>query len=422
MSVNGRFQFRRDTAANWTAANPTLASGELALETDTAKFKIGDGATAWSSLAYGGIAGPGVPSGGTTGQILQKVDGTNYNTAWATPSWGKNKIINGAMLVDQRNNGAAVTPTASTYTLDRWVSNLSVASKLTFQQVTDAPSGFKNSLKVTVASQYSPAAGDSFGLTQYIEGLNVIDFALGTSGATYITLSAQVKSSVTGTFACRFINGANNRSYVATYTISAANTWTPLALTIQGDVTGTWATDTSIGLQVYFDLGCGTNYNTTAGSWQAGNYTRTSGSVTFVNQTAGATWQITGVQLEKGNFATPFEWLWHPTVFAACQRYYQTLSYAPGAVATATRIDVVANFPTPMRAAPTTTLLNGTSAAVQANGAAQNITSIAAVWSGAVKEGLGVGLTCSGASFSNLQSGAFMIGTNGPVLGFSAEL
>lgn len=83
-----RLQLRRDTAANWTSANPVLASGELAIETDTSKQKIGDGTTAWNSLGYAGTPGPGVPAGGTAGQVLAKINSSNYNTEWIDPPEG----------------------------------------------------------------------------------------------------------------------------------------------------------------------------------------------------------------------------------------------------------------------------------------------------------------------------------------------
>ena len=252
----------------------------------------------------------------------------------------KNRIINGAMMIDQRNAGASVTPAGvgGTYIADRWLATTGAASKLTFQVVADAPTGFKNSLKVTVASQYAPASGNQFHLQQRIEGVNIIDLQFGTSGAVTITTSFQVKSSVTGTYSCFIWNGDFTRSYVATYTISSANTWTPLVLTIAGSTSGTWATDASAGLTLGFDLGSGSNLNATEGVWNSTFYTRTAGSVTFVNQTGGATWQLAAVQLEKGSTATSFDYRPYGTELALCQRYYETgsvwgVSYSASAAA-----------------------------------------------------------------------------------------
>lgn len=237
----------------------------------------------------------------------------------------RNRIINGDMRIDQRNAGASVTPTGSGYLVDRFFGTATQASKITFQQVADAPSGAKYSLKATIAAQFSPAATDAFWLLQRIEGYNVIDLKLGTASAVQITTSFQVKSSVTGTFSCYLWNSAVNRSYVATYAISSANTWTPLTITISGDQSGTWVTDNGIGLVLGFDLGSGSNYRTTSGSWQAGQYASTSGSTVFVNQTVGSTWQLAQVQLEAGSAATPFENRPYPVELQMCQRYYEKL-------------------------------------------------------------------------------------------------
>jgi len=242
----------------------------------------------------------------------------------------RNRIINGDMRIDQRNVGASITPAGTTYCLDRWQLGVTQASKLSVQRVSDAPTGFINSLRVTVASQFSPGAGDAFYVQQPIEGFNIADLAFGTSGAVTITTSFQVKASVTGTYSCRICNGSANRNYIATYTISSANTWTPLVLTIAGDTSGTWATDNTAGMFLSFDLGSGSSLNGTAGAWSSSNQLRTSGSVTFVNQTAGATWQITGVQLERGTVATPFQFEDYSDTLRKCQRYLPAVTFDTG--------------------------------------------------------------------------------------------
>jgi hypothetical protein len=244
-----------------------------------------------------------------------------------------NRVINGAQEIDQVNSGAAVTPaTSPAYLTDMFGAFLSQASKLTFQQVADAPAGLKNSLKVTVAAQYSPAATDAFTLVTAIEGKDVIDFQMGTSGAATFTLSHWIKGSVAGTYAIALRNAATNRSYLGT--VSVTTVWTQVNITVTGDLTGTWAKDNTIGLSITWDLGSGTNFNTTAGSWQAGNFTNTSGSVTFVNQVAGSTLNITGVDCRLGLVApTYFERRANELQLA--QRYYEK-SYgdgvAPGSV------------------------------------------------------------------------------------------
>ena len=236
----------------------------------------------------------------------------------------KNRIINGAMVIDQRNAGASVTPTNGAYTLDRWQFQVSQASKLTAQRSSVAPTGFSNSLLVTSSSAYSVGAGDYFSVLQSIEGFNTADLMFGTANAQTVTLSFWVRSSLTGTFGGTLINGAYSRAYPFTYTISSADTWEQKSVTIAGDTTGTWVGATNgIGLQVNFGLGVGANNSGTAGSWGgAGKYSAT-GAVSVVG-TNGATFYITGVQLEKGSTATSFDYRPYGTELLLCQRYYET--------------------------------------------------------------------------------------------------
>jgi len=241
----------------------------------------------------------------------------------------KNKIINGQMQIDQRNAGASVTNSSSgipTYILDRWGTVASQASKFTIQQNAGSvtpPVGFINYLGVTSSSAYSRLSTDYFGIVQPIEGLNISDLDWGSNAKT-ITLSFWVRSSLTGTFAGRLANSASNRSYVFTYSISSANTWEQKTVTITGDTTGTWLTTNGVGIAVWFDLGSGSNYQTTAGSWQAGNYAATSSSTSVVG-TNGATFYLTGVQLEVGSTATSFDYRPYGTELQLCQRYYQKI-------------------------------------------------------------------------------------------------
>jgi hypothetical protein len=236
---------------------------------------------------------------------------------------GRNKIINGAMMIDQRNAGTAVTPSTlySTYTLDRWNANYSVASKYSVQQTSTAPTGFINSLKATATSSYTVASSEGFWLSQAIEGLNCTDLAWGTASAKTVTLSFWVYSSLTGTFGGSFTNSAQNRSYPFSYTISSANTWEQKTVTVAGDTSGTWLTTNGIGIQLFFGLGVGSTYSGTAGSW-AGSLLISATGATSVVGTNGATFYITGVQLEKGATATPFENRLYGTELALCQRYY----------------------------------------------------------------------------------------------------
>jgi hypothetical protein len=247
----------------------------------------------------------------------------------------KNRIINGAMVIDQRNAGASVTLGAVNpqYTLDRWAIQASQASKISVQQNAGSvtpPVGFTKYLGVTSLSAYSVGSGDYYSVRQSIEGFNVADLAWGTASAKTVTLSFQVYSSLTGTFGGSLCNDSFNRSYPFTYTISSANTWTTINVTIAGDTTGTWLTNNGQGIIVTFGLGVGSTYSGTAGSWQASGLLSATGATSVVG-TNGATFYITGVQLEVGSSATGFEYVNYQTSLANCQRYCNRLDYASGA-------------------------------------------------------------------------------------------
>jgi hypothetical protein len=192
---------------------------------------------------------------------------------------------------------------------------------------------------------------------QLIEGFNCADLMFGTASAQTVTLSFWVKSSITGTFSGHIANKPTTRSYVFTYSINSANTWEFKTVSLPGDTSGVWATDSSAGLKALFNLGTGGG-TTTANSWQAGDFIRTSGSV-GIGDTLDATWQITGVQLEAGDTATPFEHRSFGQELALCQRYYQELEQSPRltpAAGPASQPSLTYSLATTMRAAPTATL------------------------------------------------------------------
>ena len=256
-------------------------------------------------------------------QIGTSVQG--YSLGAGNSSLLKNKIINGACVIDQRNAGASVTPTNGQYGLDRWTFLLSQASKYTTQQNAGSvtpPVGFSNYLGITSSSSYSIGSGDYFAVRQCIEGFNAADLAWGTANAKTVTLSFWVYSSLTGTFGGGLVNYAGNRSYPYTYTVSSANTWTQISITIAGDTTGTWTTSNSGWGFVQFGLGVGSTYSGTAGSWSGNNYFSATGATSVVG-TSGATFYITGVQLEVGSSATGFEYRQYQQELALCQRYYE---------------------------------------------------------------------------------------------------
>ncbi len=297
---------------------------------------------------------------GTSG--LTFPDGTTQNTQ-ALPGM-RNRIINGDMRIDQRGNGASQTPASGDlyYTLDRWGIYAAQASKLTVQQNAGSvtpPNGFKKYIGVTSSSAYTPISTDQFVLQQRIEGFNVADLNFGTASASPITVSFYVRSSLTGTFAGAVTNGTPNRSYPFTFVINSANTWEYETITIPGDTTGTWTTDNTSGLQLSFNLGAGSTYDGTAGSWQAGNLTSVAGAVDLI-ATSGATFYITGVQLEKGSTATPFEVRPYGQELLLCQRYYQVIDsglFNNGGMGNSSGqgFPVGKFFPVTMRAAPTLT-------------------------------------------------------------------
>ena len=242
----------------------------------------------------------------------------------------RNRIINGDMRIDQRNAGAAITVAAAGngYGADRFYCENFQSGTLTIQQSSTAPTGFNNSLVHTVTVTDTPGASDYLFQSTSIEGLNMADLGWGTANAQSVTLSFWVRSSVTGTYGIGLRNSAGNRSYVATYTVNAANTWEEKLISITGDTSGTWLTTNGLGVRIFWDLGSGSNLNGTANAWNAGSYWRTSGCVNWIAN-SGATFYITGVQLEPGTVATPFERRSYGAELALCQRYYET-SYPAG--------------------------------------------------------------------------------------------
>jgi len=256
----------------------------------------------------------------------------------------KNRLINGGMVFSQRNGTSSVTPTNDTYTLDRWKCYLSQTSKYTIQQSSTAPTGFTTSLVATSTSAYTVGASEFFLLAQPIEGFNVADLSWGTASAATVTLSFRVRSSLTGTFGGVIGNSAGNRSYPFTYTISTANTFEQKTITIAGDTTGTWATNNGTGIIIYLNLGTGSTYSGTAGSWSGNTYFSATGATSVVG-TNGATFYITGVQLEKGSTATSFDYRPYQTELALAQRYFTKSYEYSTALATATTIGMVGGAP-----------------------------------------------------------------------------
>ena len=245
----------------------------------------------------------------------------------------RNIIINGDMGIAQRST-SAVTINSGTiqYGIDRFgARGMSSAGVFTIEQSTDAPTNFVNSFKATVTTADSSIASNAtYRVVQHIEGNMIRNLNWGTAQAQDVTLSFKVKSSLTGTFGGAIINGDYNRFYNFSYTISSANTWTDVSVTIDGDTSGTWVTNNALGIRLSLSLGAGSGEVGSAGSWGTATYEGVTGQTNLI-ATNGATWQITGVQLEVGSEATDFEHRPHGEELALCQRYYQrTMNSASG--------------------------------------------------------------------------------------------
>jgi hypothetical protein len=295
---------------------------------------------------------------GTSGLVFN--DASTQNTA-ATGFGFKNRIINGAMVIDQRNAGASQALTVGAYTIDRFVFQQS-SGTITFQQTTSqVPVGFAYSESITVTSVGTRNSTDYFNYQQIVEGFNWADLGWGSANAATVTLSFWVRSSVTGTYSGVIQSGDNTRAYAFTYSIPSANTWTQISVTVAGDVSGgttAYPINNTAGLRLKFDLGSGSNYQMTAGSWQAAaNKIGVSGTASWA-QTAGATFYITGVQLEKGSTATSFDYRPYGTELALCQRYFEILRGGGEVAAVAMGVSTTSSlglmkFAVTKRAAPT---------------------------------------------------------------------
>ena len=376
-------KLRRGTTAQHSTF--TGASGEITVDTSKKTLVVHDGSTA------GGVplaTEAAVNAKQNSDAELTTLAGMSANRATflaSSEGFGfRNRIINGDMRIDQRNNGASISLlSAAGYAVDRWntVAFGGAAGGFSAQRVTDAPAGFTNSLRITTTTaDASITAADNYQLLHQIEGFNTADLGFGTATASAVTLSFWVKSSLTGTHSGSLLNGPDNRSYVFTFTVNAANTWEYKTVTIAGDTTGTWNTDNSVGISVRFNLGGGSNFQGTPGSWAGVSLYAATGAVQLVG-TLNATLQLTGVQLEAGSVATPFERRDYGRELIMCQRYYQksyNVTTPPGTVTNDGYFQSFAHnaftlqqtslrFPVFMRANPTVTLFspsNGASGVV----------------------------------------------------------
>jgi hypothetical protein len=366
-------------------------------------------------------------AGGNTAQI-------NGMTPTADSLQGfRNRIINGNMVIDQRNAGASVTvSTSGVYVIDRWKNRANGGGAFSVQQSSTAPAGFTNSSLYTVTTADSSiAAGDNYWIIQEIEGYNVADLDFGTANAKNITMSFWVRSSVTGTYSVFLSNGTTyNRGYVATYTINAADTWEQKSVTVAGDTTGTWGKTNGGGLSAGFNLGAGTNYQTTAGSWGSAFVQATSGTTQWISN-SGATFYITGVQLEAGSVATPFERRPYGTELALCQRYYyrakatkEDYGFGVAFIESGTLSGLLIPFPVPMRTIPSALEQSGTAGdyRVRAAGTTRTCSNVPTISASITTEYLG-GVAATVASGQTAGWAGYMRSNNSNAfLGWSAEL
>ena len=325
------------------------------------------------------------------GTVNADVIGTsvaNSNLGAGNATVFKSRIINGDMRIDQRNAGASITQSTSVqYIVDRFALYGSVASKCTGQQNAGSvtpPAGFKNYIGVTSSSAYTVGTSEQFLIWQRIEGNNIADLGWGTANAKAITLSFWVYSSLTGTFGGVVKNSASSYAYPFTYSIASANTWQQITLSIAGPTTGTWLTDTGIGINVYWGLGVGSTLSGTAGAWASGDYSSATGATSVVG-TNGATFYITGVQLEVGSSATGFEYRDYTTQLAMCYRYFYSIpklvayqNIAPAICYASTDSYIPFTYPVTMRTAPTLLISSASDFTLTGNGGTATPSVIAA--------------------------------------------
>ena len=279
----------------------------------------------------------------------------------------KNRLINGAMVIDQRNNGASVSVALSTYGVDRFMSAEDTDGTLSVQQVSDAPTGFTKSIRFTVGTADSSLTSTQYAyFRQAIEGYNFADLAFGTTSAATVTVSFWVKSSVAGLYSGKLASSNHDRCNAFSFTINAANTWEQKTVTITGDLTGTWLTTNGVGAYLHFCLCSGSTYlQSSTGVWQAGTFLGATGTTNLM-ATAGATFLVTGVQLEKGSTATSFDYRPYTTELQLCQRYLPMMFVNPvfgltGQCYTSQNVLVSYPFKVTPRVAPTGIIVSSAS-------------------------------------------------------------
>ena len=371
---------------------------------------------------------------GTSGLVFN--DGSSQNTSPFTGGLGfRNRIINGDFRIDQRNAGASLTIAAdNTYTLDRWKAEVSANSKFSVQQNAGSvtpPPGFSHYLGVTSLSSYSSTSSDYLWLAQFIEGFNTADLAWGTANAATVTLSFWVRSSLTGTFGGALTNNNVSRCYPFSYTMNTANTWEQKSITIAGDTSGTWVGGTNgNSIRLHFNLGTGSTRLGSTSAWGGTDYRGGLSGATSVVGTNGATFYITGVQLEKGSTATSFDYRPYGTELQLCQRYYYRIVYSGSNTPLCTTYNRSASaaigcfvIPVEMRATPSLSVNSGTNYFhVSAGGGDWDMSTVSIEGAGTYlgKNSASVAASISGATTG--QGGMLFINNASALFSFTAEL
>jgi len=347
-----------------------------ALQSAITSGNILDGTIATVDVANGAITQPKLAAGALEGYMA--TNGTNFTF--------RNRIINGDMRIDQRNAGniAASTGVSTAFGADRFPVFNQCDGGVSCQQIADAPVGFNNSLRVTITTADTNLEAIQYvEVRQTIEGFNVADLGWGTAAAQPVTLSFWVKSSLTGTFGGVFMNSAVNRSYTFSYNINSANTWEYKTISAPGDTLGTWEKTNGNGMFVILNLGAGTSFQGTANTW-SGNRRHTVPNAVNLAATSGATWQVTGLQLEKGSTASAFEYRPIGTELALCQRYCTVYGnpsssyerFGVGNATSTTVADINVFLPVQMRTTPTAVTSTVGNFAVYNNSALRTVSAI----------------------------------------------
>jgi len=374
----------------------TIGTGSITLDGSNNQLKVGTGVT----ITTNGIVGI-----------------TSINSGPISGS--RNLIINGDMRIDQRNAGAAVTINGgSNFAVDRFSLQDDTDGSFTGQRSTTAPGGFTNSLLITVTSSDSTLGSTQVArILHRIEGFNIQELEFGTANASTVTLSFWVRSSETGTYGGSLANSAFNRIYPFTYAITTANTFEYKTITIAGDITGTWLTDSGMGLEINFSLGTGSTYSGTANAWTSSGVISSTGAKNLM-ATNGATFYITGVQLEAGSVATLFERRPIGMELALCQRYFEIIGAGQSGVWwNVSDCSLGGKFAVAKRVTPTASLLNTSPRVVEA-GIAQRTGTNSTIY-GVNIDTQGIRYDCSGFSGATIGKGAIVESMS---LAISAEL